>query len=677
MRLCGPAALMREENTLENRDYEKILNAMPETGVYVIREDDHGLLYFNRRVQQISPEVRLGMTCHKVWTGSCVNCPLLTIKGRDESRSLSYNALFGGVVDMTATRILWEDSIPAFVVTVTPRIEATSYAYQIILRVNLGQNKYDVLKSDGSIWLSEAGADDFSAELAHFTASGAIHPDDLKRFTAFTSPEHLRDALHSGKTMLTCTYRRQQDGEFRWALIEVVRGFDYSYENQIVMFCVKDVHDTMGAGLEWEESTSRNQDIIRTIGEHSFTIYTIDLETGSVSAVRVDGHTPDEHLSLPPAWDELLYSQIIDRIHTAYRESFQQKFSLEALRRATEDNNAQSELLCQWKCGDTYRYISVTAYPGRESGAKRHTVLAMQDMDEKIRRELSHSQRDMQMAAIFKSRFNVMSTVQLDNGQCERILLNDTSEQANTHISDYNYHMQQALYDYVLPEDIPVYNSLLSLEHLREKAATVENYAEEICQYRTKGEPVRWLEQHIIYTRQGDHVVVNILGHDITKEKSLEHVQLQTLQDRAYIISSLSSMFFSTYYMNLENDTFRTVTQLGKIGDVLGSEVNCTAAFQVYAKNFIHPDDQEEYLRIMNVHYLRQTLRWWQPNVSVYYRKVPDNPKSSSDTCRWVRATAILAQVGNDDMPRTVVYVAQDITESREIQSQSTTLSDR
>ena len=32
---------------------------MPETGVYVIREEDHGILYFNRRVQEVSPEVRL------------------------------------------------------------------------------------------------------------------------------------------------------------------------------------------------------------------------------------------------------------------------------------------------------------------------------------------------------------------------------------------------------------------------------------------------------------------------------------------------------------------------------------------------------------------------------------------------------------------------------------------
>ena len=33
------------------------------------------------------------------------------------------------------------------------------------------------------------------------------------------------------------------------------------------------------------------------------------------------------------------------------------------------------------------------------------------------------------------------------------------------------------------------------------------------------------------------------------------------------------------------------------------------------------------------------------------------------DRCQLVRATAVMAQTGTDDMPKTVVYVARDITE--------------
>ena len=133
---------------MESRDYEQILSAMPETGVYVIREQDHGLLYFNKRVREVSPEVELGMACHDVWAGSCSCCPLRTIGNGTESRAVSYNDPFGGVVDITATRTRWKGEIPAFVVTVAPRTDTAGYAYRKILHADLTLDRCDILKSE-------------------------------------------------------------------------------------------------------------------------------------------------------------------------------------------------------------------------------------------------------------------------------------------------------------------------------------------------------------------------------------------------------------------------------------------------------------------------------------------------------------------------------------------------
>lgn len=138
----------------------------------------------------------------------------------------------------------------------------------------------------------------------------------------------------------------------------------------------------------------------------------------------------------------------------------------------------------------------------------------------------------------------------------------------------------------------------------------------------------------------------------------------EEVEDWGYIISSLSSLFFSTYYLDLEQDTFRPVTQLNRVGDVLGDEVNCTAALMIYANHFIHPDDREAYLKTMNVENLRNTLRWWQPCAAVEYRRLEEEPGGSSGW-RWVRASAVLARTGPDDCPQTAVYVAQDITGGR------------
>lgn len=139
------------------------------------------------------------------------------------------------------------------------------------------------------------------------------------------------------------------------------------------------------------------------------------------------------------------------------------------------------------------------------------------------------------------------------------------------------------------------------------------------------------------------------------------------MEDWAYIISSLSSLFFSVYYVNLENGTFRTVTQLNQAGDLLGDEVNYEAALSIYASHFIHPDDRGAYLSAMSLQNLQNSLRWWQPQVAFEYRKLSKEPDAGSEDWSWTRALAVLARRGEDDLPKTAVYVEQDITEGRQV----------
>lgn len=147
----------------------------------------------------------------------------------------------------------------------------------------------------------------------------------------------------------------------------------------------------------------------------------------------------------------------------------------------------------------------------------------------------------------------------------------------------------------------------------------------------------------------------NILS--VIREESRDNLR----DDLAHIISGLSRLFFSTYYIDLEQGTFRAVNQLRRVENVLGDEVNCTAGLQIYANHFVHPDDRAEYLRVMNVDHLRQELRWWTPCVAVEYRRPTDDPAGWG----WVRATAVLARADRDDLPLTAVYVAQDISGGR------------
>ncbi|MSA02754.1 hypothetical protein GKG47_15405 [Lactonifactor sp. BIOML-A3] len=92
---------------MEDWNIRAMLDSLEETGVYVIEQNTHRLLYFNRRIKDVTPDVQLGVKCHELWEGTCSDCPLLTIGDRETSHSIHYNDPFGKVVDIIANRMIW------------------------------------------------------------------------------------------------------------------------------------------------------------------------------------------------------------------------------------------------------------------------------------------------------------------------------------------------------------------------------------------------------------------------------------------------------------------------------------------------------------------------------------------------------------------------------------------
>jgi len=647
---------------VDDQNYLNILDSMRETGVYVIREDNHALLYLNQRVRNITPDAKVGMVCHHLWPESCRNCPLLTIGDKQESRSVCYSSPFGPVVDLVASRIMWDGTIPAFAITLTPHAEASKYIYQYLLRANLTQDTCEPLQT------SWTGVDTLTGWLEHFFSCGQIHPEDTARVRAFARMDNLRNGLLSGKKVLSCICRLQIGDSFRWNLMEVVPDFRYTDSDQRIMLCVKDVHDTLREGLAREESRIHHQEIIRALGEQNFSIYVVDLDDGTADPVRVEGKMQPIGGRQPLDWDAELLPEIRDQFNWEYREDLTHTFSLASLRRARDAGESRLELLCQRTADDeANRYISVNACFNPEQDHTRYAVVAMQDIDDRVRQELARSQWNMQMATILKCRYSIMNTVHLDTGLYEQIDLNRPDSPQDARSEDYNQYIQWALERVVLEEDADSFRRTMSLEHIRSRAMRTGNYDEEVCQYRTRDLPPRWLEQHVVYSRQSDEVMVNILGRDITGEKSQEDAQRERDREQMDIIRSLSSMFFATYYVNLEEDTLRAVTQLREVAKLLEGKSQYTASIRAYAENFIHPDDREEYLSIMSVENLRKQLGPDRTFLAFEYRKLPANEREAEpDQCGWVRCTAVLVRSDGAGRPYTVLYAAQDVTEDKQ-----------
>ena len=179
-----------------------LLDALTETSIYVIEEESLSLLYFNRRCASTGRErAAIGAKCYDVWPELCANCPLKALDGKSSNHIVCYDPILKTTVDITADRILWDDAIPAVVVTATPhrldfqeeqglrKIEQM-YAKSLVtvfdecIIANLSEDYYVNCQKD-VMWTGIPEQGNFDIENQNY-ARRVLHPDDMDTFNSWS-----------------------------------------------------------------------------------------------------------------------------------------------------------------------------------------------------------------------------------------------------------------------------------------------------------------------------------------------------------------------------------------------------------------------------------------------------------------------------------------------------------
>lgn len=146
-----------------------------------------------------------------------------------------------------------------------------------ILKVNLTQDNYYEIKTyDEERSAGKGYSSSISEWLREFAATGQVYEEDRKEYYAFTDMETLRERLKEGETYLSLRYRRKVGKEFRWVQMEIVPSIEYTDEEQVIMFYVRDIHDSYTAELEYnkELETLTNTDSLTGLyNRHYMTQY--------------------------------------------------------------------------------------------------------------------------------------------------------------------------------------------------------------------------------------------------------------------------------------------------------------------------------------------------------------------------------------------------------------------
>ncbi len=102
-------------------DSKNIIESLPNVALYIIEKKTHKILYFNKRFREICPTVRVGMCCRGLMLGPCNNCIVDTMGEQAMAHTIFYSDFYGDEIEITATKIMWDNSTSAVMITSWPR----------------------------------------------------------------------------------------------------------------------------------------------------------------------------------------------------------------------------------------------------------------------------------------------------------------------------------------------------------------------------------------------------------------------------------------------------------------------------------------------------------------------------------------------------------------------------
>ncbi len=152
---------------------EELLDVLGDTSIIVVRQEDHKILYVNKKAKEMNSELTNDMVCRGLWKGQCENCPVKTIEDMEYNKTVGYDEKTNTVVDICAMSILWQGTTKAFVVTISPHIGTTeekefeitktflshslSQVYEMTVVSDLNRGEYNVFHNSEIFDLPERG----------------------------------------------------------------------------------------------------------------------------------------------------------------------------------------------------------------------------------------------------------------------------------------------------------------------------------------------------------------------------------------------------------------------------------------------------------------------------------------------------------------------------------------
>lgn len=210
-----------------------VLDSMKDLSFWVIAADTCEVLYFNQCASKKIPSLTIGKKCPAVCKDTnCEDCFIHQMRQDKQSSAVIYDSSFGAAVDVTINETMWDDSIPALLVSIDdhyvfPReaqeifgMPATNLSaeeiYPRIFSINLSDNIVKEITyfkfSNNGLLKNPSDYDDF---IEYY--KGLMHSEYKKHFiTDFSKDNIISLFLRGIKVIDNDFYQLGNDGEYHW-----------------------------------------------------------------------------------------------------------------------------------------------------------------------------------------------------------------------------------------------------------------------------------------------------------------------------------------------------------------------------------------------------------------------------------------------------------------------------
>lgn len=261
--------------------------------------------------------------------------------------------------------------------------------YWKIMRVNLNTQEFSYIRNidrqNGAE--KEAFFRNVRKEWEAFVYNSDIHGEDEAKLMNLMDISYLRTKFSGECDYLQEKFRRKENGQYIWHMVEVMRDQAYTENKPVLLITMRSIHGLEAETLELER---RYQDFLNVMGKSNVSEVYINFEKDSFFTFKMDSRY--QHL-LPSMglWDQMVAMYAKHVLKEESREVFEEKFCSEYLKEHLSENK-DVEMDCEVNSTEGVKYYRLTAMMSdrNEEGEIRHGLFVARDVTSVIQEEEKH-----------------------------------------------------------------------------------------------------------------------------------------------------------------------------------------------------------------------------------------------------------------------------------------------